>query len=272
MVRMFCTLRQAADKLKTTETEVEAMVNKGVLREFRDGSTRLVKMTDLTALTASVAGSQRSPRVNRVAAGSVKKKEQAGSAGRARVLAASGRAASGGRTRAAAISRHEQTPTPPPRKARVPARASAGADTAEIKLPPSAAAAIRRDVHSRPHNSPQTAFTADSPKLEQCFDSPDADSVERLDVYHTIASERRPVPAAHRPAPSVPRPSALRMHPTPVFRARQPKPQTHELSLGDWIWTGLIDDRPHTILVLLGMVLVGAATIAGIGYLLTQVL
>jgi hypothetical protein len=44
------------------------------------------------------------------------------------------------------------------------------------------------------------------------------------------------------------------------------------LSLGDWIWTGLIDDRPHTILVLLGMVLVGAATIAGIGYLLTQVL
>ena len=48
MAQMFCTLKQAADKLETTEAQIEAMLNDGILREFRDGSSRLLKVADLT--------------------------------------------------------------------------------------------------------------------------------------------------------------------------------------------------------------------------------
>ena len=48
MTQMFCTLKQAADRLETTEAEIEMMLSKGVLREFRDGSRRLLKLADLT--------------------------------------------------------------------------------------------------------------------------------------------------------------------------------------------------------------------------------
>jgi hypothetical protein len=263
MVRMFCTLRQAADKLKTTEAEVEAMVGKGVLREFREGSTRLVKISDLAAAAGSVSGPQRTARAGQSATGSGRKKAQsAGSTGRARSLAASGRT----RTRKV---RHEQAAMHPPRKAQASAVVAC---EAEIKLPPSAAATVRRNVHSRPDDPAQSELIADSPELEQYFDHPDVDPADRLDVYHAIASERRPTRIPPRPAHSAPGAGVSRRHPAPAFRARRRKPQANELSLKDWVWTGLIDDRPHTILVLLGMAIIGAATVAGIGYLLAQVL
>jgi hypothetical protein len=50
---MFCTLKQAADKLETTEAEIETMLNDGVLREFRDGSRRLLKVADLADVTVA---------------------------------------------------------------------------------------------------------------------------------------------------------------------------------------------------------------------------
>lgn len=262
MVRMFCTLRQAADKLKTTQAEVEAMVGKGVLREFREGSTRLVKISDLAAVVGSVSGSQQTARAGRSAASAEKTKAQsAGSTKRARSLAASGH------TRTAVV-RQERAVTQPPRKV----QASAAACEAEIKLPPSPAATVRRNVHSRPDDSAQSEPIADSPELEQYFDHPDVDPADRLDIYHTIASERRPTRIPPRPTQSVPGGGVSRRRPARAFRPQRRKPQASELPLKDWAWTGLIDDRPHTILVLLGMILVGAATVAGIGYLLTQVL
>jgi len=261
MVRMFCTLRQAADKLKTTQAEVEAMVGKGVLREFREGPTRLVKISDLAAVAGSVCGSQRTARAGRSAAGSEKKAQSADSMKRANGIAASGR------TRTAVV-RQEQ-PVMQPRKVRASAVAAC---EAQIKLPPSPAATVRRKVQSRPDSSARSEPLAGSPELERYFDSPDVDPADRLDVYHTIASERQPTRIPPRAAPSVPGAGISRRRPARAFRPQRRKPQASELPLKEWVWTGLIDDRPHTILVLLGMAIVGAATIAGIGYLLTQVL
>jgi hypothetical protein len=63
MTQMFCTLKQAADKLETTEAEIERMLNRGVLREYRDGSRRLLKVADLAdvavAARPSISGGDR---------------------------------------------------------------------------------------------------------------------------------------------------------------------------------------------------------------------
>ncbi len=70
MAQMFCTLKQAADKLDTTEAQIEAMLNDGVLREFRDGSSRLLKVADLAGLAVtgdSATGPKRSTRARRKA-------------------------------------------------------------------------------------------------------------------------------------------------------------------------------------------------------------
>jgi len=263
MVRMFCTLPQAADKLKITEAEVEAMLGRGVLREFREGSTRLVKISDLAAVAGSISGPQRTARAGHSTAGSGKKKARsAGSTARARSLAASSR------TRTAVV-RQEQAVMQPPRKVRASA---VTACEAEIKLPSSAAARTERSVDSRPDSSAQSDVIADPPELEQYFDYPNVDPAGRLDIYHAIASERRPTRIPPRPAQLTPGAGVSHRHRARAFRSRRRKPQAGELSLKDWAWTGLIDDRPHTILVLLGMIIVGATTIAGIGYLLMQAL
>jgi len=50
MAHVFCTLAEAAKKLKATEGEVEVLLGKGMLREFRDGPHRLVKTADVGTL------------------------------------------------------------------------------------------------------------------------------------------------------------------------------------------------------------------------------
>ncbi len=57
MSRMFCTLKEAAETLHASEDQIEALLESGLLREFREGPHRLVKEADVGAL-ASV-GQQR---------------------------------------------------------------------------------------------------------------------------------------------------------------------------------------------------------------------
>lgn len=47
---MFCTLREAAAWLRTTEPQLKAMLAKGILPEFRDGADRLVRVSDIRSL------------------------------------------------------------------------------------------------------------------------------------------------------------------------------------------------------------------------------
>ncbi len=52
MVSIFCTLREAARQLHVSEEQVEAMLRDGLLREFREGSCRLLRSTDVATLAA----------------------------------------------------------------------------------------------------------------------------------------------------------------------------------------------------------------------------
>jgi excisionase family DNA binding protein len=50
MVGMFCSLKEAAERLHVSEDEVEVMLEQGALREFREGPHRLVKADDVGTL------------------------------------------------------------------------------------------------------------------------------------------------------------------------------------------------------------------------------
>ena len=44
------------------------------------------------------------------------------------------------------------------------------------------------------------------------------------------------------------------------------------MSLREWLWTGLRDDQPHTLIVLALTVLAGTCGVIGAAYLLAQLL
>lgn len=50
MSRMFCTFQEAAATLHTGEDQINALVDQGLLREFRQGPHRLVRQADIDAL------------------------------------------------------------------------------------------------------------------------------------------------------------------------------------------------------------------------------
>ncbi len=64
MARMFCTLKEAAERLRVDMDAVEALLGDGTLREYREGSYRLMREADVGALAAarkrSVGGPQHS--------------------------------------------------------------------------------------------------------------------------------------------------------------------------------------------------------------------
>ncbi len=208
MAQMFCTLKQAADKLETTEAQIEAMLNDGILREFRDGSSRLLKVADLTGLAVaagSVTGERRSTRAQRKA----------------------------GSTR--------------------PGHTSQGHTSldVEIKLPPAAVAtagvgcAPREAAPKRPPRRPQQPTGRGR--------------TPRAVVRKPAASPRRQSP-----------PRAVVISPT--LPAQRLTPPTYEMSVRQWIWTGLIDDNPLAIFIVFGTILLGVGALAGAGYLLLEAL
>jgi len=58
MVHTFCTLKEAAETLHVSEEQVEAILQNGILREFREGSYRLLKAAEVDALAAANGPSQ----------------------------------------------------------------------------------------------------------------------------------------------------------------------------------------------------------------------
>jgi hypothetical protein len=208
MVRMFCTLTEAANKLETAEADLEAMLKEGMLREFRDGPHRFLKITDLKTL----------------AAGEGIKANRKPSPG----------------------SPSERDPSQPVGNVRA---AAPHAGPVEIRLPATAAVVTKaKPPHAR------TAGPAHQAARSAASQST-APQPERRQVSHASRSQ-----GAGRPLP------------IPAFHARRATPQVHEMSLGQWIWAGLVDDRPHTILVLLFMVVVVVCGIAGAAYLVSRML
>jgi excisionase family DNA binding protein len=60
VIHMFCTLQEAARRLHVSEEQIETMVQRGILREFREGPHRLLKAADVALLAETMAAS-RSP-------------------------------------------------------------------------------------------------------------------------------------------------------------------------------------------------------------------
>ena len=50
MSRMFCTLKEAAQTLHASEDQIKALLDRGLLHEFREGPHRLLKEADVGAL------------------------------------------------------------------------------------------------------------------------------------------------------------------------------------------------------------------------------
>jgi len=207
MAQMFCTLKQAADKLETTEAEIEAMLSEGILREFRDGSNRLLKVADLAGLTvaAGSATGERHPARTQRKAGSTR-----------------------------------------------PGRDSQGRTLldAEIKLPPAPAATVKVSL-------PRAVTPKHPPRRPQ-------QPTGRKQIPHAVA--HKPVASPRRRNP----PRAVVISPT--LAPQRLRPPTYEMSLRQWIWTGLIDDSPLAIFIVFGAVLLSVCTLAGAAYLLLQAL
>jgi hypothetical protein len=207
MVQMFCTLKQAADKLKTTEAQIETMLNDGLLREFRDGSSRLLKVADLAGMIAT----------SRTSAGGKRSARAQGKAGSPQ----------------------------PSHMNRMPASFDA-----EIKLP---AAPVATMTVSLPR---ETATR----RPARC-------------ARHSSAPRQVLRATTHKPAATPPRqrpPRAVVI--SPPVTPQHARPQTYEMSLRQWLWTGLLDDSPLAIFIVFGTVLLGACAVAGAAYLLVQAL
>jgi len=54
LIHMFCTLQEAARRLRISEEQIETMVQRGILREFREGPHRLLKAADVALLAQTL--------------------------------------------------------------------------------------------------------------------------------------------------------------------------------------------------------------------------
>jgi hypothetical protein len=205
MAQMFCTLKQAADRLETTEAEIETMLNDGVLREFRDGSSRLLKVADLAAVTLATTSATTRGRPAQVR----------------------------GKTKSPRPTHDDDAIVLP---------------DLEIKLPAAAAVTTRMSPHVVAPKHPR----------------PTQRSTGRKQVPRAIAPRRIPAQCPQSP----PRAVVISPDSTP----QRPRPQTHELSLRQWLWTGLLDDDPLAIFIVFGTALLGISAVAGAIYLLARAL
>jgi hypothetical protein len=147
----------------------------------------------------------------------------------------------------------DRKPSPGIRRERKPSQPADSIPAAapyrhDIKLP-ATAAVISRTGHSRMRPSGNTLRAAPS-----------------------AASRPSTSPPPHRQVPGANHPQSLRpAAAAPTFNARRAKPQMHEVSFREWVWAGLIDDRPHTIVVLSLIVVAGVCGLAGAVYLLSRI-
>lgn len=53
MIRKFCSVKEAAERLGATEDQIETLLSKGMLREFRNGPHRLLRTADVGAIVVA---------------------------------------------------------------------------------------------------------------------------------------------------------------------------------------------------------------------------
>jgi excisionase family DNA binding protein len=273
MVPMFCTLKQAADKLGTTEAQIRNMLENGRLREFRDGSRRLLKVADLT---------------------DVEIVQRPGSHGGPPAPAA--RKAKSPQQKVARPSRGPGDSAGPDRRtAGQPGSPSAG----EIRLPPTAAATATTSrprmqppgqsshlAHRAPAGQPphQTVASGAVVVSAQTTRSAAREADEEFPIEdlaypgHPADTDRRPEPrgsacSSDLHSVSGRPPVSIAGHPAagraPLLAPR-PRPQTRDMSLRQWLWMGLLDDQPLAILLLFGIIALAIGVAAGAAYLVTQ--
>jgi excisionase family DNA binding protein len=199
MNRMFCTLKEAAETLNASEDQINTLLERGILREFRDGPHRLLRQADIGALDL----------------------------------------------RRTAPSNAQPTAGPP---AQSPVRTRRPSPRGRGKL--KASRPIKRKTsHGRPAISRLVR--------QQRKEHPRQGAQDRgLKAERRLKCEV----SSCRTARIEPQPSSS---PTAVLRPISPA--APGISVRQWLWMGLVQDRPAAIALLAGLVLLGfSALVAGI--------
>lgn len=197
MVRKFCTLEEAAERLNITTEQIENLLRKGMLREFRDGSHRLLRTADVGAIVAA-------------------------------------------RTR-----RLERQGQPAPRNA-----------TRSSSVPPGDRSASGRIKGLRLPRSPETTSVAS------------ARAVARPRTTGAVRHQRRVAPRSPRRRPTSvhraePPSSSRRLRTSRGRMEPEALPSRQAMSLRQWFWIGLIQDRPIAVALLSGLILLGLCALIG---------
>ncbi len=200
MVREFCTLEEAAERLHTSQTQIERLIDKGLLREFRDGTHRLLRAADVGAILAA---------------------------------------------RNRQLERQSQSTT---------------------------------TTTSRPGARGRKLDLADDPEIEtrshtEQEDAAARESVRRNKGPRNSRNVQRPKNTGLRPARARRSPTRPSSRTRSLNGPRKPQRQTQSqtppprqsLSVREWFWTGLLQDRPIAIALLSGLILLGlSAAVAGL--------
>jgi excisionase family DNA binding protein len=269
MAHMFCTLKQAADRLGTSEAQIKTMLDNGTLREFRDGSRRLLKVADLADVEivsrpASLGGAGATTPHKAKSSPDKGTRPTSASRGSGKVCpsTASQASASPGSgiklpPTATATAVPSRPRMQPPAQLSRPARPAADkpAHPAGASAAALAPAAMERSVSAdvdRQLSTEDSAYTIDR-----------QDPVCRPELSVSVGPCSGP---QSKPATVPRRPAAVR----PASLPSRPRPQTREMSLRHWIWMGLLDDQPIAILLLFAIVGLGVGAVTGAIYFLTQ--
>jgi len=201
---MFCTLKQAAETLRASEEQIHALVEQGILHEFRTGPHRLVKEAEVGALALLQ------------------------------------------RPRAPAPPQ-DAPQNPPPGPPRDPARPAGSPPGGRSKA---GGCATTRRPHPR-HTAPPPSRRRTAQKARDQI----ASRVPRTPDRNGDRG-RRPEAVVRTQAPRSPGAAYVR---TAVRPARRSLPA---LSVRQWFWMGLLQDRPTAIALLTGLVLLLLSALA----------
>lgn len=225
MSRMFCTVKEAAETLNASEDQINALLERGILHEFRQGPHRLLREADVGALDGIREGA------------STRDASRLETQGRPPVPTP---AAAPVRTERPSSQRSDKP------KARRPARRQVQRSATAIARPPRA----RRTKNARrgtgnpgPRTKNRTAAREEGKKAR-------AEQERRALAPGDLLSFPSSYGVAVPRSPAVGRPPA---GPLPAE------------TLGQWFWMGLVQDRPAALALLSGLVLLAlSALVAGV--------
>lgn len=215
MSRMFCTVKEAAEALHASEDQINTLVERGILHEFRQGPHRLLRLADVGALGLI---RERGPQAQLPAEPPV-----------------------------------PAQPLSPRRSGRVPARRAQHSATARRSSPKSAVARPPRPPRSKraghktanqvPGTEPRKMAGPRGRKAGTQEGRPALSPGDLLHICPPYAAAVARPPSALRPPSCTPPAQPLRQ----------------------WFWMGLVQDRPFSLALLSGLVLLAlSALVAGI--------